>query len=173
MAATLDRIPWWEAEPATLARELEAMSSVAPSLRWCEELPEKGWEGEVSLWPFERPAPQDLEAFVGDERLILRIAYLQAHPIVAPLLYPLTPQTDPSMWTLHTWHLNGDGSLCLFQDALTWTPDATAADLIAKGASWFLQFVLVSRGYLDGMTECGIVDDDSLDHLFAIDWPPA
>jgi hypothetical protein len=141
-------------------------------MRWAEELPDKGWEGEVPLWPFERPVPPDLEDFVGGQRLDLRIAYLQAHPIVAPTLYPLSPETDPSMWTLHRWHLNGDGSLCLFQDATTWTPDATAADLIAKAASWFLEFVLVSGGFLEAMTERGIIVDDTLDHLFVIDRPP-
>lgn len=173
MGSTLTPIPWWEAEPETLVREIEAMSVVAPSMRWADELPEKGWEGEVPLWPFQRPAPADLEELVGGQRLNLLIAYTPAHPIVAPCFYPLSPETDPNMWTLHTWHLNGDGSLCLFQDATTWTPEATAADLISKAASWFLQFVLVSRGFLNTMTECGIVNDDALDHLFAIDRAPA
>jgi len=169
----LERIPWWEAEPSALAREREAMVDVAPELEWQEHDLERSWVGEVPIWPFDRAQPPDLEAFLKGARLRLRIVYPQAFPIVAPIFYPLEPDPDPSRWTLHDWHLNGDGSLCLLQSASAWTPHATAAELVIKAASWFLEYTLVAQGHLSAMTECGIVNDDTLDHVFTVDRPPS
>jgi hypothetical protein len=161
-----DRVSWRNAEPAVLAREHSAMAAVAPELVWRDDDSAGGWRGFVPEWPFERPRPRGLNDFLAGARLTVLVQYLQAYPMVAPRVYPLEPQTDFGIWTLHDWHVNGDGSLCLLQIASDWTGRSTAADLIVKAAGWFLEFLLLERKVRPSMTECGVVDDDSLDELF-------
>jgi hypothetical protein len=98
--------------------------------------------------------------------MTIRVQYLPAYPMVPPVLYPLDPQVDFGVWTLHDWHVNGDGSLCLLQRASDWTGRSPAADLVVKAAGWFLEYLLLERKVRSSMTECGIVHDDSLDELF-------
>ena len=47
---------------------------------------------------------------------------------------------------MHTWHVNGDGSLCLMQAADDWQPEDTAADLVRKACGWFVEYLLVEAG---------------------------
>jgi hypothetical protein len=142
------------------------MAAVAPGLVWQDDNRAGAWQGEAPVWPFERLRPAGLDEFLSSARLTIRVQYLQAYPMVPPLVYPLDPEVDFGVWTLHDWHVNGDGSLCLLQRASDWTGRSTAADLVVKAAGWFLEYLLLVRKVRSSMTECGIVHDDSLDELF-------
>lgn len=161
------RLAWFDAEPGAFEREKRAMPRVAPDLEWNPDLPAGGWHGAVPIWPFDRPVPPELDAFLGADRLIVQVEYSQAHPMVPPSVHPLDPEPSWLVRTQHTWHVNGDGSLCLMQAADDWNPTDTAADLIVKAAGWYLEFQLMSRGIVRAMSERGIVHDNSLDHLLS------
>lgn len=137
------------------------MPIVAPDLAWDGQR----WTGSAPLWAFERPSPDGLLSFVGDRRLKLEISYLESFPMVAPRFTPIDPVPHISVWTRHDWHVNGDGSLCMFQNFNDWDPFSTAADLVPKAAGWFLEYLLLSSGRIERMTVNGIVDDDRLDSL--------
>lgn len=155
------RLSWLEDDPARLDRELAAIPEVATNLRWDGQR----WAGHAPLWPFGRPLPEGLLLFVGDRRLQLEISYLESFPMLAPRFVPVDPEPDISVRTLHDWHVNGDGSICLFQDFTSWDPLVTAAELVPKAAGWFLEYLLLSSGRIEAMTVSGIVNDDRLDHL--------
>ena len=154
-------ISWRDTEPARLAKELDAMSAVAPSMVWDG----RSWAGEPPIWPFDRLEPDGLSSFVGADRFVLEILYPEGFPMVPPKFNPISPLADPFARTMHAWHLNGDGTICMFQEADHWDPWSSAADLVPKAVSWFLQFLLLSRQEIETMTQAGIASDDSLDHL--------
>jgi hypothetical protein len=85
--------------------------------------------------------------------------------MVEPILIPLHPEVPLDRRTMHDWHVNGDGSLCLSQRATDWQPGDTAADLVLKAAGWFIEYRLIEEGSREAMTERGIVNDDGLDYL--------
>jgi hypothetical protein len=163
--AELPRLRWFDAEPARLAAEQAAMAAVAPELAWSDATPGGGWEGLAPVWPFPRPRPGGLDGFLAGRRLRLRVACSQAHPMAAPTLWPLDPEPEIAQRTVHDWHVNGDGSLCLLQTAAAWTGVELAAELVVKAAGWFLEFQLMTRGAIRAMTPGGIASNDELDHL--------
>jgi hypothetical protein len=165
------RVSWLAAEPGQLVREKNAMTRVAPELVWVDDDPAGGWEGVVPPWPFARPQPEQLEEFLAGRRLRIRIEYSQAHPMVEPVVRPIEPEPDPMYRTQHQWHVNGDGSLCLLQEAQDWSPTDTAADLVVKAAGWFLEYLLMEQGRLGAMTTNGIATDNSLDVLLTPELP--
>jgi hypothetical protein len=156
------RQTWLDAEPEHERREREEMATVAPDMVWVEENA-GGWEGTAPEWPFARPRPQGLDRLLAGRRLRVRVEYSQAFPMVEPKLTPLDPDPPPERRVLHSWHLMGDGSLCLLQTADLWTGRETAADLVAKASGWFIEYLLMERGAIERMTESGIHSDDSLD----------
>ena len=155
---------WVDAEPARYEAERAAMAAVAPGLAWDETA--LTWTGVVPLWPFERPAPPALEEFLAGRRFLAQVRYSQGFPMVAPRIAPIDPEPDPMVRTRHDWHVNGDGTLCLLQRASDWDGDGTAAELVVKAAGWFLEYLLMEAGFIEEMTEAGIVNDDRWDHLF-------
>lgn len=162
---------WHAVDPVRLEREVAAMADMATDLDWNARLsrPEHddggGWSGVLPVWPFSRSAPAELDAFLDGERLEVVVLCLQAHPAVKPRVYPIEPQPDPRVRGFNDWHVAPDGSLCLSQRAYDWDGAEFTAELIPKAAGWFLEFLLLSRGHISEMTEVGIVEDDSLDHL--------
>jgi hypothetical protein len=142
------------------------MAGIAKDLNWSEG-PAGGWRGLAPVWPFDRTPPDGFDAFLGGRRFKMAVEYSQAFPMVEPKIWPLDPEPDPLYRTQHDWHVNPDGSLCLLQAATSWTGVETAADLVVKAAGWFLEYLLMEAGVIERMTESGIVNDDSLDHLFA------
>lgn len=166
---------WFEAHADRLAEELEAMAAAAPDMTWDPELTRLaqgdggGWTGTVPLWPFDRARPDELDAFVDGHRFELLVVCTQAHPAVQPRAYPLDPEPDLEWRTSHAWHFNGDRSLCLAQNAYDWDGAEPVAALIPKLSSWFLEYLLLSRGHIDTMTEHGIVEVDVHDHLLDAD----
>lgn len=158
----LERVSWFVDEPVVLERELAAMPSVAPELAWVDG----HWEGVLPLWPFQRAEPPALLDFVGDRRFRVEVHYYESFPMVAPRFMPVEPQPEIAVWTMHRWHVMGDGSLCLFQNFTDWHPSNTAADLVPKAAGWFLEYLLIVDNAVEQMTVEGIARSDELDHLF-------
>ncbi len=85
--------------------------------------------------------------------------------MVPPDLFPLDPEPGIETRTDHRWHVNGDGSLCMMQNAADWHPSETAADLVAKSAGWFAEYLLMKDRRITAMTERGLAEDRSLDGL--------
>lgn len=166
MPEELEAVTWLDAEPRRLLQEREAMSAVAPDLNWIEEAG-GGWEGFAPVWPFERASPKGLGRLLAGRLFRIRVDYSHAFPMVEPTVWPLDPSPDPRYRTQAVWHVNPDGSLCLLQAASDWTGHETAADMVVKAAGWFLEYRLMEAGLIERMTETGIVNDDSLDHLLA------
>ena len=159
------RQSWTAAEPARLESEREAMAAVAPDMGWLEDKTAGGWDGLAPAWPFERPAPAGLDELLAGRRLRVRVRYLQAFPSVEPRLEPIDPEPPIERRVLHSWHLNGDGTLCLLRTADLWTGRETAADLVVKASGWFIEYLLMEQGAIERMTEAGINDDTSLDEI--------
>jgi hypothetical protein len=161
------RQSWMAGEPERLKVEREAMARVAPQMAWLEDEPAGGWEGLAPAWPFERPAPAGLDRLRDGRQLRLRVCPKQAFPSVEPKLWPLDPEPPIGRRTVHVWHVNGDGSLCLLRTADLWNGRETAADLVVKASGWFIEYLLMERGAIEEMTENGIYSDDSLDAVIA------
>lgn len=164
---SFEAVPWWEALPDRLVFELAAMAEVAPDLEWS---PREGlWRGRLPVWPFTRARPENLESFTAGRRLLVEVQPVQAHPAVAPKFWPLDPEPELAERTQQRWHVNGDGSLCLFQRSVDWAGDEPCAALIPKASGWFLEYLLMKAGSIEAMTINGIVADDGLDGLMAPD----
>ena len=131
---TLQPVSWVAAEPVVLERESRLMSAVAPSLEWLSDSPSGGWRGLLPLWPFARPEPPGLAAFLGGRQFEVLVVYLESFPMAEPRIYPLDPVPDLAHRSLHSWHLNGDGSLCLLRQASDWdgTGSASEMDLLLR-----------------------------------------
>ena len=158
------RESWLDAEPARAERERAEMQRVAPEMVWLE-VPAGGWEGFAPRWPFPRAAPDGLESLLEGRQLRLAVHYSEGFPMVEPNLFPLEPDPPRDRRILHSWHLMGDGSLCLLQTADLWTGRDSAADLVVKASGWFIEYRLMERGVLERMTESGIYSDSTLDSL--------
>jgi hypothetical protein len=151
--AERSRVSWLDAEPARLATERSAMER-CPDMTWMDELDwpngrtGSGWVGFAPSWGGERPEPVGVARLLADRRLGVRVLYPEGFPMVPPDLYPAEPRVPPERRTLHRWHLNGDGSLCLLRAAEDWQATDTAADLVLKAAGWFIEYLLVDAGDL-------------------------
>lgn len=154
-------LSWWQDEPARLRLEREQMLQAAPDLRWLEDEPSGGWEGPVPLWPFERPAPFSLSASVPP--LQVRIVCGHAFPMCEPRVVPLNTDLPTAVLGWTAWHVAPDMSLCLLQEASSWDPRDTCAQLIPKISGWYLEFLLMSAGRIEAMTVHGITANTSLD----------
>jgi hypothetical protein len=160
-----DRVTWVTAEPGRLEFEVEHMASVAPDMTWNPDL--SAWIGPVPKWPFARPEPAGLANVFGETLFVARVQCSHAHPIAPPQIFPQEPFVDPAVRGLHDWHVNGDGSICLFQN-----PRVPAADLVVKVAGWYVEYRLMELGRITTMTTNGIVNDPVLDELIAQDVQP-
>lgn len=158
-------VPWWQAEPARLARDRREVSAAFPSLIFCED-GQAGWSGRLPMWPFERPEPPRLDGLApGGVEIVL--AYGAAYPIVSPLIFPRDPEPLPLELTQTRWHVLGNGALCLFQTQADWDPASSVVDLLRRAAGWRVEYALLKAGVRDDMSLSGIVNDDGLDHLVA------
>jgi hypothetical protein len=160
------RQTWLEAELERAARERKVMARLAPDMEWLDE-PAGGWEGLAPIWPIVRQEPAGLQRLLQGRRLRLRVEYSQGYPMVEPKLIPLEPDVPIERRILHSWHVKGDGSLCLLQTASQWTGRDTAADLVAKASGWFIEYLLFDACAITTMTESGLHADKSLDPLLA------
>lgn len=163
--ATPPRQSWLAAEPNALARERESMDLWAPEMIWDEGGGSGAWEGLAPVWPFDRPEPACLHELLAGRRLKLRVEYRESFPMVEPRLVPLDPVPPREHRTRAEWHVNGDGTLCLLQDADMWTGRETAGDLVVKAAGWFIEYLLLEAGHIEKMTVTGINSDTQLDEV--------
>ncbi|MEV6027775.1 hypothetical protein [Streptomyces sp. NPDC052036] len=157
---------WWMCEPRRLHRDHEEITAQFPDLSW-NEAGAGSWEGRLPRWPFERPEPEHLTTWIGDEGLLLRMEYSQAYPMVAPRLIPVDPLPEPYEWTQTRWHVNGDASLCLLREDALWTGRDSVADLLLKAAGWRVEYALMKHRVIEQMTDNGIVDDGRFDHYLS------
>lgn len=170
-------IRWFEAEPQRFARELEGMQGVGPDLTWQPDLDGTtggGWVGLGPIWPFSRSRPAGLAEFLNGRRFRMEVVCGAAYPAAAPRIRPIEPEPDLSLRTMQQWHVMGDGTLCLLQNAGDWTGRDLAAELVVKAAGWHLEYLLLQAGAIEAMTGNGIAESDELDHLLAAElWPEA
>ena len=149
------------------------MAAVAPGMAWREDLlwpdgrPARGWVGTVPRWAADREKPAGVDELLDGRQLELTILYPEAFPAVPPALFPVDPEVPLDRRTLHQWHVNGNGSLCLMQAADDWQLTDTAADLLRKAAGWFIEYLLVEAGEIDAMTLAGIFNSSELDEILA------
>jgi hypothetical protein len=155
---------WWQCEPKRFARDTAEVADAFPALVW-DATGAGRWAGRLPIWPFDRPEPPGLSELIGGVGLEVLVAYGHAYPVVRPAIYPLDPQPEFLERTQHTWHVNGDGSLCLLQNEATWTARDTIVELLLKAAGWRVEYALMKTGAIDAMSERGIVEDASFDHL--------
>jgi hypothetical protein len=125
------------------------------------------WKGRLPRWPFARPEPPGLANLIGELGMKIAVMYGHAYPMVPPAIVPLDPEPALHTRTEQRWHVMGDGSLCLFQDDVTWTGRESVVDVLLKAAGWRVEFELMRRGAIEAMTINGIVDDPQLDHQLA------
>lgn len=157
---------WWQCEPRRLARDQAEVRERFPDLEWQGDGAGE-WRGFLPRWPFTRPEPPGLAEMIGLNGLKVAVVYGHAYPMIPPAVHPLDPQPDLLSRTDQRWHVMGDGRLCLFQDDATWTGRDSLVELLLKAAGWRVEFELMKRGMIERMTVSGIVDDGTLDHLFA------
>ena len=160
---------WWQFDEARLEREQREVLEAFPDLEWLDIGP-GGWEGELPIWPFERARPTGL--LMAQAGLRIRLEYPESYPMSPPAIVPLDPSPGFEKRTLHKWHVNGDGSLCLLQTASLWDGRHTARDLLLKAAGWRIEFELVGAEMLESMTVNGIVTDSSVDSTVS-QWVPS
>lgn len=168
----INPILWTQDEPARLKRDQSEVAAFAPLLQYRAPEPGNdtefrhgGWVGELPLWPFERPQPEGLGDLIGQHGLVMTLDYSAAHPVVAPVIYPIDPQPSIQEQTQAAWHVAPGGSLCLFQSEGAWRPEASITELLAKAAGWRIEYALMKAGVIERMTIGGIVSDSSSDHL--------
>lgn len=172
----LQPVTWIEAEPARLERDQRDVAVFEPSLKYIEPgasvgelvVAHGGWAGTLPLWPFDRPAPEGLEALIGGRGLDFVLVYPAAYPMVHPEIRPLTPQPEMIERTQATWHVLPDGGLCLLQSEGSWLPEASIVELLLKAAGWRIEYALMKAGAIEKMALSGIVSDDSFDNLVTI-----
>lgn len=156
--------PWWEQDPARLRRDLDDLQAAGFDLIWTP-IGSGLLTGRLPLWPLDRPAPPGLEELLDGRGLALEVVLGHAYPMVCPAITPIDPAPPYDRWTMHKWHVMGDGSLCLLQSAQAWDPLTPLSDVMRKSAAWRVEYVLLEAGVIDAMSSNGIVTDDSYDHL--------
>ena len=166
---------WLEAEPQRLARDQADVATFAPMLRYQPPstdgehvVPHGGWAGELPRWPFDRQAPEGLDALLGDGGLQIAVTYLAAYPMVPPVIYPVNPEPTFEERTQTAWHVAPGGSLCLLRSIGAWRPEAAITELLAKAAGWRIEYALMKAAVVEQMTINGIVSDPSRDYLIAV-----
>jgi hypothetical protein len=95
----------------------------------------------------------------------MELRYPQAYPMVAPVIAPLRPEPELREWSVHGWHVNGDGTLCLLRSNALWDPRTSLVELLLKAAGWRIEYALMKAGAIEEMTDNGIVSDPVLDEL--------
>lgn len=171
MSISLDPIPWFAQDPGRLRRDREEVQRFAPELRVVEptaEDPSGGWWGRLSLWPFDRAAPEGIAARFPDGGLLVDIRYVPAYPMLPPEIFPVDPEPELYERSQAVWHVLPHGALCLLQSTGQWQPEASLTELLLKAAGWHLEYSLMKRDIVTRMSENGIVSDSSYDqHLTA------
>jgi hypothetical protein len=170
------RVHWYEADERRLVEEQAAMRDVAPELVWTTSFPDGspaaflgagGWQGRLPLWPFCRPAPKGVTEWLGRGMEVV-IGCSPAHPVAMPRIWPLDPEPTVEHRTRHSWHLNGDGTVCFFLLTTGWTGRELVSELVYKASGWFLEYQLMNGDPdVDVMTSEGIASSNIFDQRLA------
>lgn len=161
-----DRYEWWNNEPGRLEADQLQMQRHFPELIWSTENNGQ-WRGALPAWPFSREAPSGLDALLNGYGLEVLVLCGQAYPAAPPKVLPLNPEPEIVERTQQRWHVNGDGSLCLFQSESVWNTRATLVDVLLKAAGWNVEYALMKAGFVEAMTINGIVTDIALDTVIS------
>lgn len=157
-------VTWRDRDSQRYRRDLSEVGETFPTLVWTDTAG-GGWDGALPLWPFDRPAPDSLADVTGPDGLRMELRYPQAYPMVAPAIRPLEPEPELREWTIHGWHVNGDGTLCLLRSTALWDPRSSVVDLLLKAAGWRIEYALMKAGAIEAMTANGIVSNTIFDEL--------
>lgn len=168
-------ISWAEADPARLERDLRDVAAFDPTLQYQPPgtrfgeigFTHGGWYGTLALWPFDRAAPDGLEALTAGVGLEFALTYPAAYPMVPPAIQPLSPEPEIFERTQATWHVLPGGGLCLLQSEGAWQPEASIVDLLLKAAGWRIEYALMKAHAMEAMAVSGIVSDTTCDHIIA------
>lgn len=161
-----DRYEWWRQEPGRLDTDQRQLHTRFPGLTWSTE--DNGqWSGELPIWPFDRDPPEGLDVLLGGRGLQVLVRCGQGYPAAPPRVVPLDPEPEIVERTQHRWHVNGDGTLCLFQSEAVWSTRATLVEVLLKAAGWRIEYALMKAGLIETMTTNGIVTDTALDDVIA------
>lgn len=161
-AAGDDRFEWWRHEPGRLHADQRQLHGRFPDLTW-STAGNGQWRGELPVWPFDRDPPAGLDVLLGGRGLQVLVRCGQAYPAAPPRIVPLDPAPEIAERTQQRWHVNGDGTLCLFQNEAVWSARATLVDVLLKAAGWRIEYALMKAGLMESMTISGIVTDTTLD----------
>lgn len=166
MVQTVDagRFEWWDQDPGRLERDQREVHARFPYLSWSAS-GNGQWAGELPMWPFERDCPPGLERVLNGQGLRVEVHCGQAYPAAPPRVWPIAPEPEIVERTQHKWHVNGDGTLCLFENESTWSARASMVDLMLKAAGWRIEYALMKAGHIETMTPNGIVSDPRLDQV--------
>lgn len=140
------------------------MLATFPDLAWSDAGAGQ-WSGVLPVWPFERANPGG--ALMAETGLDFTLDYPEAYPMVPPQVWPKNPEPALGERTMHKWHTNGDGSLCLLQNASLWSGRETVVGLLMKAAGWRVEYALVKADLASEMSSNGIVSDASRDESIA------
>ena len=93
-----------------------------------------GWHGTLPLWPFDRHAPDGLDALTDGTGLKFNthLPGRLSHGS-CPHIWPLAPEPEMVERTQATWHVLPSGGLCLLQSDGAWQPEASLVELLAQG----------------------------------------
>lgn len=160
---------WTDVDQSRLLRDLADVRALAPGLEF--ELPpgvhgaHHGlWTGELPLWPFEREPPEALTELLP-HGLRVHVLCSASHPVVPPAVLPVDPLPLVSERSMNIWHVAPRGQLCLMQSYGAWRPSDRVSDLLLKACGWHVEYALMKARVVEAMSEHGIVEDDSRDHL--------
>ena len=154
---------WWEVDPTRRDLELADVHSVAPDLVWTGTGAGQ-FRGSLPRWPFKRPFPPNLGGLVPNG-LEVMVRYGQAFPAAPPMIFAVDPEPDRSLRGFSRFHLLPNGALCLLRDADQWTPRDQTSELLLKASGWLIEYQLLQHGRITALSERGIVEDASFDHL--------
>lgn len=170
MIAEKDMRNWTDWDPARFLRDVEEIAVYAPGLQYVapsSKSPSGGWVGDLPIWPFSRPEPSRLAQLIT-RPLRIGFLYSDAHPMIAPQIYPLDPIPDISEESDTAWHVAPGGSLCLLRSEGDWMPNASVTELLMKASGWHIEYALMRAGLVSEMTESGIASDESRDILISM-----
>ena len=118
----------------------------------------------TSQWPFERQEPDGLTELIK-RGLRVQVRCSAVHPVVPPAIIPESPSPLPIERSRTIWHVTPHGELCLMQSYGAWRPSDRISDLLLKACGWHVEYALMKAEVVEAMSEHGIVEDDSRDHL--------
>ncbi|WP_291813577.1 hypothetical protein [Cellulomonas sp.] len=164
-----DPVYWTDVDQRRLQMDLADVAALAPDLTFepppgVDGAHQGAWTGDLPLWPFQRDRPDGLTELLP-RGLRVQVRCSAAHPVVPPEIVPVDPEPLLVERSMNLWHVAPHGQLCLMQSYGAWTPSDRVSHLLLKACGWHIEYALMKAGVVEAMSERGIVEDDSRDHL--------